>query len=146
MLSTSENGKNLIKEFEGLRLEAYKCSSGRWTIGYGHTGGVREGDYITKATAEYFFDNDIKEFENAVNRLVSVPLTQNQFDALVSFCFNNGYEDEGFGGSTMRKLLNSGDYAGAAGQFERWVYSGGKVSAGLKRRRILERDLFLKKD
>lgn len=143
MLKTSSKVKNLIKDFEGLRLEAYQCTSGKWTIGYGHTKGVKKGDTISKFIAEDLFETDILEFEKAVNHLVTVPLNQNQFDALVSFCFNIGYGDKGFGGSTMRKLLNDGDYMGAAEQFLRWVHSGGGVSAGLKRRREQERQLFL---
>lgn len=143
MLKTSQNGKKMIKDFEGLRLTAYQCSSKKWTIGYGHTHGVKAGDIITKEQAEQFFENDIIEFENAVNRVVTVKLTQNQFDALVSFCFNCGYNKDGFGGSTMLKLLNSGDYRGAADQFMRWVHSNGAVSSGLERRRKAERLLFL---
>lgn len=145
MLKISENGKKMIKDFEGLGLEAYRCTSGVWTIGYGHTGGGRvcKGDFISKQTADELFEKDIKEFEDAVNRLVIVPLTQNQFDAIVSFCFNIGYGDKGFGGSTMRRLLNSGDYKGAAEQFMRWVYSGGKISEGLRKRRAKEKKVFL---
>lgn len=142
-MKTSKKGKKMIKEFEGLRLESYKCSSGKWTIGYGHTKGVKEGDVISKFIADDLFETDIMEFENAVNRLVTVPLNQNQFDALVSFCFNIGYGDEGFGGSTMRRMLNNRDYKGAAEQFLRWVYSNGVVSAGLVRRRKAEQLLFL---
>lgn len=140
----SENGKRILKNFEGLKLCAYRCTSGIWTIGYGHTGiTVKSGDIITEAAANEFFEQDIKFFENAVNTLVTVKLNQNQFDALVSFCFNVGIGKEGFAGSTMRRLLNRGEYTKAANQFLRWVYSGGKISEGLRRRRIKERELFL---
>lgn len=140
----SENGKRILKNFEGLKLCAYRCTSGIWTIGYGHTGiTVKSGDIITEAAANEFFEQDIKFFENAVNTLVTVKLNQNQFDALVSFCFNVGIGKEGFAGSTMRMLLNRGEYTKAANQFLRWVYSGGKISEGLRRRRIKERELFL---
>ena len=140
----SENGKNMLKNFEGLKLNAYRCSSGIWTIGYGHTGcDVKQGDSITNQKADSLFDSDIKFFENAVNSMVTVKLTQNQFDALVSFCFNVGVSTKGFGGSTMRILLNKGEYKLAAEQFNRWIYSNGKVSKGLRIRRLKERDLFL---
>lgn len=140
----SENGKRILKNFEGLKLCAYRCTSGIWTIGYGHTGiTVKSGDIITEAAANEFFEQDIKFFENAVNTLVTVKLNQNQFDALISFCFNIGVGKDGFAGSTMRKLLNRGEYTAAAEQFMRWVYSGGKISEGLRRRRIKERELFL---
>ena len=89
-MNTSEKGKNLIKNYEGLRLKAYRCPSNKLTIGYGHTANVKENDVITKEQAENYLTQDLKRFENAVNRLVKVSLTQNQFDALVSFAFNLG--------------------------------------------------------
>ena len=143
-MKLSENGQNLIKEFEGLKLKAYRCSSNKLTIGYGHTGKeVFEGMTITKEEADIFFKYDIVRFENAVKRLVKVPLNQNQFDALVSFTFNCGEDAKGLGGSTLLKLLNAGDYTGAAEQFKRWVYSGNVVSLGLQKRRKIEKELFL---
>lgn len=143
-MQMSENGKNILKKLEGLKLCTYRCSSGVWTIGYGHTGiTVKSGDVITEAAANKLFEQDIKFFENAINTLVTVKLNQNQFDALVSFCFNIGIGKDGFAGSTMRKLLNCGEYAAASEQFLRWVYSNGKVSDGLRRRRMKERELFL---
>ena len=84
-MRTSQNGINLIKRFEGCRLTSYKCPSGKWTIGYGHTNGVKQGQKITKIKAEEYLKNDLKAFENAVEKMVKVPLNQNQFDALVSF-------------------------------------------------------------
>lgn len=142
-MKTSEAGKEFIKLKEGLKLETYKCSSNVSTIGYGHTGSdVHAGMKITKEQAEKLFAIDIQIHENNVNKLVKVPLTQNQFDALVSFEFNIGYG--AFKDSTLLRLLNQGKYSESAEQFTRWVYSGGKVSAGLQKRRGEEKRLFLK--
>lgn len=140
-MKTSPKGIALIKEYEGLRLGAYLCSAGVLTIGYGHTGGVKEGDLITEQKAEQLLQDDLKKFENGVLRLVRVPLTQNQFDALVSFAFNLGVGN--LGKSTLLRLLNDRDYKGAAGQFIRWNKAAGKELAGLTRRRIAESELFL---
>ena len=143
-MKLSENGTKLIKKYEGCRLKAYKCPRGVWTIGYGHTNNVRPDDVITQDEAEELFKQDVKEFENAVNRLVNVELNQNQFDALVSFTFNLGYGEKGLGGSTLLRLLNNSDYIGASKQFSRWVYSGNRVLEGLIKRRNEEKELFLK--
>ena len=143
-MKLSENGTKLIKKYEGCRLKAYKCPRGVWTIGYGHTNNVRPDDVITQNEAEELFKQDVKVFENAVNRLVKVKLNQNQFDALVSFTFNLGYGDRGLGGSTLLRLLNNSDYIGASKQFSRWVYSGDRVLEGLIKRRNEEKELFLK--
>jgi len=137
----SKQGLELIKQFEGLRLKAYKCPAGIWTIGYGHTKGVYPGMTITEELADKFLVDDIWYFERGVESLVAVPLTQGQFDALVSFAFNVGAD--GLGDSTLLKKLNSGDYAGAADEFPKWVYSRGKKLKGLVRRRAAERELFL---
>lgn len=137
----SKKGLELIKQFEGLRLKAYKCPAGIWTIGYGHTKGVYPGMTITEELADKFLVDDIWYFERGVESLVAVPLTQGQFDALVSFAFNVGAD--GLGDSTLLKKLNSGDYAGAADEFPKWVYSRGKKLKGLVRRRAAERELFL---
>jgi lysozyme len=135
-------GAALIKEFEGLRLEAYQCPSKVWTIGYGHTGGVKEGDVITKAQAEKFFLSDILWAEEAVTKLITVPLSQNQFDALVSFTFNAGKNSLLI--STLRKKLNKGQYNTVPEQLMRWVYGNGRLKlAGLVRRREAESDLWL---
>ena len=144
-MNISQNGINLIKNFEGCRLEAYKCSAGVWTIGYGHTGSdVYKGLTITQEKAESLLKSDLIVHCNNVSKLVKVKLNQNQFDALVSFEYNIGYGN--FSSSTLLNLLNKGDYAGAANQFERWVYAGGKVLAGLQKRRKAEKELFLKTD
>ena len=143
-MKLSENGTKLIKKYEGCRLKAYKCPRGVWTIGYGHTNNVRPDDVITQDEAEELFKQDVKVFENAVNKLVKVKLNQNQFDALVSFTFNLGYGDRGLGCSTLLRLLNNSDYIGASKQFSRWVYSGDRVLEGLIKRRNEEKELFLK--
>ena len=144
MTDISENGIKLIKNFEGCRLEAYKCPAGVWTIGYGHTGAeVHAGLKITQEQANKYLKNDLLIHCNNVSRLVKKPLTQNQFDALVSFEYNVGYGN--FASSTMLKLLNQGKYSEAALQFGRWVYANKKVLAGLVKRRQAEKDLFLKK-
>lgn len=136
------NGLNLIKHFEGLWLRAYKCPANIWTIGYGHTTGVCPDDVITEDQAISLLRKDIAESERAVNQYVHVPLTQNQFDALVSFVFNLGVGN--FSTSTLLKKINAGDYDGAAREFGRWVNAGGKALPGLVRRRKAESALFLK--
>ena len=141
----SEDGLELIKRHEGLRLKAYRCPAGMWTIGYGHTKGVKRGMVIANVHAERFLEEDVQDAEEAVNRLVEVPMTQGQFDALVSFVFNLGIG--AFSRSTLRKRLNDGDFCAAAEQFGRWVYgSQGKQKVklpGLVARREDERALFV---
>lgn len=138
---TSEKGINLIKKYEGCKLTSYKCPAGVWTIGYGHTKNVKQGMKITKEQANIFLKNDLKTYENYVNKYVKVPINQNQFDALVSFTFNCG------GGalqqSTLLKKLNKGDYTGAANELLKWNKSNGKVLSGLTKRRNDEKKLFL---
>ena len=140
-MRTSQRGLSPIKSFEGLRLQAYQDAVGVWTIGYGTTRGVNSGMKISKEQAERMLLNDVQRFEPEIERLVTVPLSQNQWDALVSFTYNLGSAN--LGSSTLRRLLNSGDYAAAADQFPRWNKAGGKVLPGLVRRRAAERDLFL---
>lgn len=140
-MRTSPEGVALIKEFEGLRLGAYLCSAGVLTIGYGHTGGVKKTDRITEQQAEQYLQDDLKKFENGVLRLVRVPLTQNQFDALVCFAYNLGVGS--LGQSTLLKLINASDFTGAAKQFIRWNKAAGRELPGLTRRRIAESELFL---
>ena len=144
-MNISQNGIDLIKQFEGCKLKAYQCSAGVWTIGYGHTGSdVYKGLTITQEKAESLLKSDLIVHCNNVSKLVKVKLNQNQFDALVSFEYNVGYGN--FSSSTLLKLLNKGDYTGAAGQFEKWVYAGKTVLAGLQKRRKAEKELFLKTD
>lgn len=143
---TSEAGKDIIKEFEGLRVLAYVCPAGVVTIGYGTTkiagAPVKIGMKITSEEAEQLLEEDLKTFENAVNQSVTVELTQNQFDALVSFVYNVGAGN--FRKSTLLKRVNAGKFAEAADEFLKWNKAGGKVLAGLTRRRNAERNLFLK--
>ncbi|NET39834.1 MAG: lysozyme [Cyanothece sp. SIO1E1] len=135
-------GLELLKRFEGLRLDAYVCPAGVLTIGYGSTGGhVKAGDRITEAEAEALLIKDLERFEKAVNELVKVPLTSNQFSALVSFTFNVG--NGAFGNSTLLKVLNQGDSQAAANELLRWNKGGGKVLPGLTKRREAEKALFL---
>ena len=139
-MHTSQKGLDLIKSFEGLRLSAYKDVVGVVTIGYGTTSGVKMGDTITKERAEELLREDVRRFEGYVGRLVKVPLTQGQYDALVSFAYNLG--PGALERSTLLDQLNRGDYDGAAEQFGRWVKAGGRTLAGLVRRRKAERALF----
>ncbi|MBB5519309.1 lysozyme [Amphiplicatus metriothermophilus] len=145
-MKTSPNGVALIKRFEGLELEAYQDIAGIWTIGYGHTGpDVKPGMKITEAEAEALLKRDLKPREEAVERLVKVPLNQNEFDALVSFVYNVGIE--AFRKSTALRRLNKGDRIGAAEALTWWNKAtvGGVLRevAGLTRRRAAERALFL---
>ncbi|WP_337013859.1 lysozyme [Pantoea sp. AS142] len=139
-MKISASGLNLIKQFEGLRLQAYQCSARVWTIGYGHTAGVEPGDIITAEQADALLLEDVLEAERSVSRYISAPLTQHQFDALVSFTFNVGSGN--LRTSTLLKKLNTGDYSGAAGEFLRWVNASGKKLPGLVRRREAEKTLF----
>lgn len=143
-MKISQEGVNLIKHFEGCRLEAYKCPAGVWTIGYGHTKGVKEGDAIEQEAAEAFLIEDLEAFEQAVARLVKVPITQQQFDALVSFTFNLGAGN--LAASTLLRKLNNYQYAEVPEQMMRWVKAGGQVLDGLVRRRAAEAALFQNKD
>lgn len=140
-MKVSQKGIKLIKNFEGCRLKAYKCPAGISTIGYGHTNKVLMGDEITQAEAERLLKEDLLIHENNVSRLVKVPLTQSQFDALVCFEYNVGYGN--FSNSTMLKKINAKDYKGAAEQFDKWVYANKKILPGLVKRRKAEKDLFL---
>lgn len=141
----NEAGKAIIREAEGLRLEAYLCPAGKWTIGYGHTGAdVHEGLVISEADADGLLSSDIKWAEEAVSSAVKVPITSNQFSALVDFTFNVGAGN--FRSSTLLRKLNAGDVAGAAEEFGKWTKAGGKVLPGLVKRRAAGRDLFLSPD
>lgn len=141
-MQINDAGLNLIKQFEGLRLKAYDDGVGVWTIGYGHTLGVKKGDTITEAEATELLKLDVHNSEYAVSKYCRVPLTENEFSALVSFVFNVGAT--AFKNSTMLRLINQGNKTKAAKQFVRWVYAKGKYLEGLKRRREAERALFLK--
>ena len=145
-MQTSKNGFDLIKRFEGCELTAYQDSVGVWTIGYGWTQQVNgvpvgAGMTITQSVADKLLSSGVVQYEQAVSRLVTVAITQNQFDALVDFVYNLGVSS--FERSTLIKKLNDGDYIGAADEFPRWNQAGGKVLSGLTRRRNAERELFL---
>lgn len=139
-MKTDSRGIALIKEFEGLRLTAYRCAADVWTIGYGHTAGVKKGDTITAGEADALLLNDLATSEQAVSRAVTAPLNQSRFDALVSLVFNIGQGN--FRRSTLLKKLNRLDYTGASDEFLRWTRAGGKVVPGLVRRREAEKALF----
>ena len=137
----SDAGIALTKGFEGLRLKAYQDCGGVLTIGYGHTGpDVVEGMTIDEAQAEALLRADVQAAVDCVNRAVTTVIAQNQFDALVDFCFNVGCG--GLLNSTLLRKVNAEDFAGAAAQFALWVHAGGEVVAGLVRRRKLEAEMF----
>ena len=130
----------LIKSFEQLRLNSYLCPAGRWTIGYGHTEGVNRGMLITEKTADAFLKQDIQKAEAEVNKL-EADLTQEQFDALVSFVFNVG--TQAFRYSTLRKLIEKDPSdPKIANEFRRWVYAGNTMLPGLVKRREQEIKLY----
>ena len=137
-------GLSLIKKFEGCELEAYQCSAGVWTIGYGHTKGVTPSDSISQEEAEQMLVDELHEYESYINEYVTVALSQNQFDALVSWVYNLGPAN--LKASTMLKVLNSGEYEDVPAQMKRWNKAGGKVLEGLIRRREAEACLFQGKE
>ena len=151
----SENGLDFIKKEEGFCRSVYLDSAGLKTIGYGHL--IKAGEsftLISEHEAEIILEKDVMDASSLVNRMVLTPLTQNQFDALVSFVFNVGAGRSGFkdgfatlksgGQSTMLRKLNMADYEGAAEEFQKWVKAGGNVIKGLVNRRNREKALFLK--
>ena len=140
MIITNE-GINLIKEFEGLELKAYLCPAGVWTIGYGHTKGVKKGQVITQLEADNFLKEDLISFEKGVTRLIKSNINQNQFDALVSFAFNLGLAN--LKKSTLLKKVNSNpNDRTIVDEFIKWIYAGGKQLEGLKKRRQAEAYLY----
>lgn len=141
-MKTSNEGIELIKHFEGLESKAYVCPGGKWTIGYGHTKGVKPGDEVTEEQAEEFLRADLIEAERYVATYVHVPLRQNQFDALVSFVFNVGCGN--FRRSSLLKEVNfdADNFGDIRPRFMAFVKSKGKVSPGLTRRRKAEADLY----
>ena len=143
-MKASSKAIGLIKQFEGLRLKAYLCPGGVWTIGYGHTAGVKSGMVITEAQAEEFLRSDIAVFEKAVNDQ-NLALTQNMFDALVSFTFNVGVGN--FRRSTLLAKIKIDPWDNSIlDEFLRWVYSKGRVLPGLQRRRLAEMKLYFSKE
>ena len=143
-MKTSHKGIALIKEFEGLRLKAYKCPGGVWTIGYGHTAGVKPGMVISEAQAEEYLMADLIAFEKHLNGL-GLALNQNQFDALVSFIYNVGTGN--FSSSTLLRKVRANPLDNSImDEFLRWVYSKGRVLPGLQRRRLAEMKLYFSND
>lgn len=141
VMNISPAGVKLIKEFEGLRLRAYKDIVGVWTIGYGHTRGVLPGETITKAEADVMLRRDLESFEAEVDDMLPVSgATQGQFDALVSLAYNVGVS--ALKRSTLMRLFKAGQIEEAAAQFARWNKAGGRAVEGLTRRRKAERALF----
>lgn len=135
-----EKGYNLIKQFEGLRLTAYRCPAGKWTIGYGHTKGVKKGMYISEAVATHFLIQDVQRVEPTINNYDGIyHWTQNEFDALASFAFNCGT-------GNLKKLLKYGQRTKSqiANAILLYNKAGGRVLRGLVRRRNAERELFVK--
>ena len=137
----SENGIKLLKELEACKLTAYKDTGGIWTIGYGSTSNVCEGMTITEEEANTRLHVKTADITNLINGLVKVPLTQNQFDALVIFTYNVG--GNAFEHSTLLRQLNKKNFDLAANEFGKWNHVNGKVVTGLTNRRTKERDLFI---
>ena len=143
-MKTSPKGIALIKEFEGLRLKAYLCPGGVWTIGYGHTAGVKPGMVISEAQAEEYLKADLITFENYLNGL-GLAINQNQFDALISFIYNVGTGN--FSSSTLLSKVKANPLDNSImDEFLRWVYSKGRVLPGLQRRRLAEMKLYFSND
>lgn len=141
---TNKAGVDLIKHFEGFRADAYLCPADVWTIGYGHTGGVKHYQKVTKEEAEQLLREDLSDAEAAVVRYITVSLTDNQFSALTSFTFNLGAGN--LKSSTLRRKLNAGQYDAVPSELARWVKSGGRTLQGLVRRRAAEGELFMRPD
>lgn len=141
-MSISDRGVEMIAKYEGCRLEAYKCPAGVWTIGYGHTEGVKQGDRLpSKEAAWNLLREDLKRYGTSVNNcvekgLVSFSLNQCQFDALTSFCYNCGI-------GNLQKLVTGRNAETVADKLLAYNKGGGSVLAGLARRREEERALFL---
>ncbi len=137
----SAEGLALTKRYEGLRHNAYQDSGGVWTIGYGHTGrDVHPGSTLSELESEALLRADLRTAIDCVNLSVKVPLEQNQFDALVDFCFNAGRGN--FLRSSLLTKLNAKDFAGAADQFALWINVNGQPNRGLQRRRAAEAAMF----
>tara|TARA_B100000575_G_C23136598_1_gene660427 strand:+ start:333 stop:776 length:444 start_codon:yes stop_codon:yes gene_type:complete len=139
-MKISKEGIALIKKFEGIELQAYQDSVGVWTIGYGHTKGVKEGDNISLKQAEAMLEEELEEYEGYINDMVKVRLEQNQFDALVAWVYNLGPTN--LAQSTLLKVLNKAIYEEVPYEIRRWNKAGGQVLNGLVRRRDAEALLF----
>lgn len=142
-MKRSNAGLQLTEDSEGLRLKAYQDTGGIWTIGFGHTNGVKPNQVITKEVAEQLFELDSKFAEDCVNKY-ALPCTQGQFDALVDFVFNVGPSQ--FLNSTLLKYHKAGEYDKAAAEFPKWKYDNGKVEPGLVKRRAKEQALYTRQE
>ncbi len=144
-MTCSPAGIDLIKQFESLRLDAYLCPAGLWTIGWGHTQGVRGGMRITEDLAEEFLHRDVAAVEEGLTAVIASSLTQGQHDALVSLCFNLRGDPQRLPSIAPHPVakIAKGDYAGAADEFPDTDRANGHVLPGLVRRRVAERSLFL---
>lgn len=139
-MKASQQAYNLIREFEGLRLQAYQCPSGIWTIGYGHTTNVVPGTAITQLQANLLLQEDITQCENILNKY-NLALTQNMYDALISFIFNVGAGN--FHCSALLSKIKVNPYdSSICDEFLKWIHSRGKPLAGLQRRRMAEMKLY----
>ena len=147
-MTYSQTGLHLTENFEGCSLTAYPdpgTGGDPWTAGYGHTGDdVCEGTTCTQEQAEQWLMQDVQHAAKAVNDLVQIDLTQEEFDALVDFTFNLGVGN--FRSSTLLRKLNAGDIDGAAAEFDKWDRAGGRVMAGILRRRQAETNLFTQQE
>jgi len=139
-MNISKEGLSLIKKFEGCELEAYLCPAGVWTIGYGHTKDVKEGDKINRDEADYLLQEEMIEYESYINDFVEVPLEQNQFDALCSWVYNLGPTN--LKNSTMLRVLNEEKYTDVPQEIKHWNKAGGEVLDGLIKRREAEAKMF----
>lgn len=139
-MKASVDAYELIKQFEVLRLEAYLCPAGIWTIGYGHTSGVSPNSFITIQEADEYLHRDVAAIEMQLNKL-NLSLRQCQWDAIVSFVFNVGIGN--FKASTLlAKIRINPDDNSIIDEFLRWVYANGKVMRGLQKRRLTEMKLY----
>jgi lysozyme len=147
-MKISQKGIDLIKEFEGCRLDAYRCPANVPTIGYGSTGAdVHMGMKITQEEAELRLKRDIAAFEECVSNSCTVEPSQNQFDAMVALCFNIGpgsvkHNRDGFLTSSVLRFHNEGRHNDAAIAFGKWIRGGGRILPGLMRRREAEAKLY----
>lgn len=143
-MAPSSHCLQLIKDYEGFSSTAYLCPAGVWTIGYGFTSGVKQGDTMTQAEAENRLKAIVNDVGGQIVRLLDehdIAPTQGELDALTSFAYNTGLT--ALQGSTLFKRYLAGDKQGAANEFDKWVYSNGRKLKGLQRRRAAEKELFL---
>lgn len=143
-MKISSEGIELIKKFEGCETTAYQDSVGVWTIGFGHTKGVQEGQSCSMQDAETMLSEEMDEYEGYINSMVDVDLNQNEFDSLVAWVYNLGPTN--LRESTLLKILNAGDKDGIPEQINRWNRAGGKILQGLVRRREAESLMFQNMD